>query len=435
VGLRVCSKGCTIKDSEILDSNVRKMNESGWLDRIKKEEQLNIDKLRSKEGYLYAGLPWFKELFGRDALIAGWQLLDYDASISKNTLRLLSSYQGEKINWKTDEAPGKILHVFDYTPANLALRLLAKFVHSFIYPFPYYGSADATPLFVLVASEYLQKTGDKQLVEEIWSHIENAVKWLIRYGDLDEDGFIEYKRGSPLGVKNQNWKDALPYINMKPPVAAVEIQGYAYAAFQEASRMARQLGKDSYDWDERARKLKQEFNERFWVEDLNFFALALDGEKKPVTEIASNPGHLLFTGIMDKEKEKKVVERLFQEDMFTPYGIRTHSTLSKHFDVRACHLGAIWPNDNWVIGFGLEKCGYVDEAGKIYAAMIRLYQQLGCLPEFIHVVDGKPAIRRSYKRFLGLYIPFRKPCYPQAWATGALWNIANKLIAEQHALG
>ncbi len=401
------------------------MVETEFLEQLKKREQSNIERLRAPEGYLYAGLPWFKGLYGRDALIAGWQLLQRDPSIARDTLRFLAGHQGKKINNITDEEPGRILHIYDYAPTNILLRLL-RLAHHWLHALPYYGCIDATSLFVLVAAEYLQTTGDRQLIEEIWPNIENAIGWQVKYGDLDGDGFIEYQRKNPFAVRNQNWKDSLPYMDIKLPVAAVEVQGYAYDAYRGAARMARELGKECYDWEERADRLKQDFNQQFWMDDLGFCALALDGDKKPVREIASNPGHLLFTGIIDKDKEKRVVERLFKEDMFTPYGIRSHSSLSRYFDRRIPHMGPCWPHDNWIIRLGLARQGYVDAAKKIDDTIFRTYQELGSLPEFIDEVDGELVIPRSYKKFLWWLVPFRGPCNPQAWSSGAILNIADK---------
>jgi glycogen debranching enzyme len=385
----------------------------------------DIEKLKTPEGCLYAGLPHFKGIWGRDSIITSWQLLGHDASIAKNTLKFLAKFQGKKNDWKTDEAPGKILHIYDYIPYRFPHRILDLF-ERITKSFPYYGSVDATPLFVVVANEYLQKTGDKELIEEIWANIEKAVNWMIDYGDLDKDDFVEYKRKNPFGVKNQNWKDALPYINMKLPVAAVEMQGYAYAAFRAAVLIAEILNKESYDWKERADRLKKSFNEKFWMEDLNFFALALDGNKQQIKEIASNPGHLLFTGIVDKDKIKKLVERIFENDMFTPYGIRCHSSSSKYFNPDICHLGPIWPHDNWMIWIGLKKYGYTEETEKIKTALIGTYRELQCIPEFYDVVNDKPVIVKRHGMFFGFYIPIRKPCCPQAWASGALLNMISQ---------
>jgi glycogen debranching enzyme len=290
--------------------------------------------------------------------------------------------------------------------------------------FPYYGAVDATPLFVAVAAEYLEATGDAQLIEDIWPNIERAIQWQVSYGDLDGDGFIEYRRKTPFGVRNQNWKDSLPYLHMKLPVAVVEVQGYAYDAFRKAARMAGRLGKDPRDWDERAETLKERFNERFWMEDAGFYAMALDGDKRQVTEIASNAGHLLFTGIVAEDREKRVVERLFQDDMFTPYGFRCHAASGRHYDHTIPHLGQIWPHENWIIKDGLERRGYVGEARQVEDAILRVYQELGSVPEFVDIVDGRLVIGTSHKKAFWWRIPFRKACEPQAWASAAILDIA-----------
>jgi glycogen debranching enzyme len=392
--------------------------------RIREREWDSIGRLTAPEGYLYAGLPWFKGLWGRDSLIAAWQLLQLDPSIAGRTLEFLAGRQGRKSSRLTEEDPGRILHMYDYEPNNAAIYLL-RLGHRLARALPYYGCVDATPLFVIVAGEYFEATGDGQLIEEIWPNIEKATDWLVKYGDLDGDAFIEYKRKTPLGVRNQNWKDSLPYMHMKLPVAVVEVQGYAYDAFRKAARMGAELGKECHDWEERADRLKKELNERFWMEDSGFFAMALDGKKRQVTDIASNAGHLLFTGIVDKEKEGRVVDRLFEEDMFTPYGIRCHSSSSPHFDRTIPHLGQVWPHECWIIRVGLDRLGYADKARLIDDAILRTYEELGRLPEFVDIANGKAVIGTSYKKAFRWRIPFRKACEPQAWASGAILSIVD----------
>lgn len=396
-----------------------------FLERIEKTEQAKIERLTAPEGYLYAGFPWFKGMWGRDSLISGWQMLQRDPSIAGKTLKILAEHQGVKSGRMTEEEPGRIVHMLDYEPNNIAIYLL-KLLHRLARVFPYYGCVDATPLFVVVAGEYLQATGDRQLVEGIWPNIESATNWLANYGDLDGDSFIEYKRKTPFGVRNQNWKDSLPYMHMKVPVAVVEVQGYAYDAFRKAAWMAGRLGRDGHDWEERADRLKQELNDKFWMEDEGFYAMALDGNKRQVKDIASNAGHLLLTGIVDADKERRVVERLFEPDMFTPYGTRCHASSSPHYDPSIPHLGQVWPHDTWMIRVGLERLGYLDEVKKIDDAIFQTYRELGVLPEFVDAINGKAVIGTSYKKAFRWRIPFRKACEPQAWASAAILNIIDE---------
>ncbi len=387
------------------------------VEQIKRGLAEDTERLKSREGYLYAGVPCFKGVYGRDALIASWQLLKHDAGIAMRTLRFLATHQGKRVDPRREEEPGKILHVYDYAPFSLPHRL-TKGVQRLTQGLPYYGSIDSTPLFVIVAGEYSRATGDMALISELWPNIERAVSWISAYGDLDGDGFVEYRRRNPFGLRNQNWKDGIGYLAIKAPVAPVEVEGYAYAAYEAAVNLARVLDKGSADWAKRAAELKAKFNERFWMPGLDFFALALDGGKRQVREIASNAGHLIFTGILDRGRQDRVVARLFLPDMFTEYGIRTHSSSSRYF--RKSHLsGAIWPHDNWMVWIGLRSCGYAEEAGRIRAGLLKAYAKLGCIPEFYDVVDG--GLVAAARSWHGIRVG--QACCPQAWASGALLNM------------
>lgn len=377
----------------------------------------DIKNLKSPEGCLYAGIPYFKGIFGRDSLISGWQLLKHDSGIARDALRFLARHQGQRVAFKSEEEPGRILHVYDFVASTFQQRV-AKLLQYTIQDLPYYGSVDSTPLFVIVAGEYFQETGDRRLIVELWPSIEKAMDWIVNYADLNADGFAEYKRKNPFGLRNQNWKDTAIYLNMKLPVASVEVQGYVYAAYNTAASLSALLGKHADEWETKAGDMKQSFNERFWMNDMNFCVLALDGDKKQVKEVASNPGHLLLTGILDKDRERRVVERLFEKDMFTEYGLRTHSSLSKYFR-RSCTLGSIWPHDNWVFWLGLRKCGYTEQADRVRVSLIKAYHKLGYIPEYYDVVDNEVVLlpRLTY------CIRGGKSCYPQAWASGALLNM------------
>ena len=373
---------------------------------LKQKILLELGKLKDRRGFLKAGLPRFDRLFGRDSLISAWQLLNEKSGIAKATLEILSQYQGKVINEEREEEPGKILHETDFK---------LKSHPKYRFPFPYYGSVDSTLLFLILFSFYYQKTKDKKFLDSHWENILRAVHWIEEYGDKDKDLFIEYQRKSKNGLFHQGWKDSFEdHLKIEPPVALVEVQGYQYLALREIASLA----EERKDWDlvdkleERAWKLKKKFNEKFWMEDKKYFALALDGKKQQRRAITSNPGHLLFTGIIrEKEKIEFVVKRLFEKDMFTPYGIRTHSELEEDFDPKSYHLGSIWPHDNWIIAQGLKKLGYQKEYQKIRKAILKAYKELGYLPEYYGVVNGKIT--------LDLQTP---PCYLQAWSLGALFN-------------
>ncbi len=372
------------------------------IEKLKEE----IRRLKHPLGFLLAGLPRFNKLFGRDSIISAWQLLDYEISIAKNTLIVLSRLQGQKVDNLSEEEPGKILHETDL--------INPKHPHR-NWPFPYYGSIDSTPLYLILFYFYFEKTKDKDFIEGHWLNIEKAVSWMFDYGDKDKDLFIEYEKKNPEGLDNQGWKDSTG-LKIKPPVAIVEVQGYQYLALNVIANLAEILNKDKGFIEilrKRAKNLKEKFNYEFWMEDKKFFALALDGDKRQVKKITSNPGHLLFTGIVDEDKIDFVVKRLFKKDMWTPYGIRTHSSLEEDFDPLSYHLGSVWPHDNWIIAQGLKKLGYQKEYDKIKEAIIRAYETLGYLPEYYGLVNGK-IIAKGLKE--------KEPDYPQAWSTGALIN-------------
>ena len=355
------------------------------ISEIKHRLRQDIEKLRSPRGYLNAGYPRYNTLFGRDSIISAWQMLKIDTSIAKATLLVLSEYQGKDIDPKSEEEPGKILHEHRFDPKKQAELPEWKF--------PYYGSIDSTPLYIILAAKYLKITDDTAFLSKIWKNILDAFNWIITYGDKDGDGYIEYQRMNPHGLFHQGWRDGCEdHLKIKPPVAIVEAQGYAYAAYHSLAYIAKRLNKDNdliRKVIERAKELKKNFNQDFWMKEEKFFALALDGEKKQKKVVSSNPGHLLFTGIINEDKVDYVVKRLFQPDLWTLYGIRTHSTKAPDFDPYSYHLGSIWPHDNWIIYKGLQKVGYYDHAEKIKQALLRVYQKLNKIPELYTVVKDE----------------------------------------------
>ena len=376
---------------------------------VKKRLIKSIKALQNKKyGYIRAGFPIYNRLFGRDSLISSWQLLNFSPEIAMNTLKVLAKFQGKETNSSKDEEPGKILHEHQ----------IGKKMHPKGYfPLPYYGSVDSTPLFLILFSMYLEKTDDREFAKNYWVNILRGLHWIFHFGDRDKDLFLEYKRKRATGLFHQGWKDGFKnHLKIKPPVAIVEVQGYQYLALVEVGKIAREVFNDERlekSLLKRAKKLKKRFNEKFWMKDKKYFALALDGRKKQRKAITSNPGHLLFCGICDKEKERLVVKRLFESDMWTPYGIRTHSTLEPDFDPKSYHLGSIWPHDNWIIAQGLKKLGYKREYNLIKKAILKAYKEIGYVPEFYGVsLKGQIILE-------GLEL---KPCYPQAWTAGAVLN-------------
>ena len=404
---------------------------------VKKQLLKEIKSLKDRKGFLKAGLPKFDRLFGRDSLISAWQFLDWNPGIAKATVEILSQLQGKVINNEKEEEPGKILHETEG-----------------FFPFPYYGSVDSTPLYLILFSFYFKKTrgrrdksllppslrsGDRRFLKSRWENILMALNWMTEYGDKDKDYFLEYQRKNPKGLFHQAWKDGFEdHLKIEPPVAMVEVQGYQYLVLQEISDLA-EMRKDfdlAKKLRERAKILKEEFNKKFWMESLDlssslsglkpsyekYFALALNGKKKQRKAITSNPGQLLFTGIIEDNKVDFVVKKLFQPDLWTPFGIRSHSTKEPDFNSKSYHLGSIWPHDNWIIAQGLKKLGYQKEYQEIKNVILSAFNQLGFLPEFYGVVDGKITLEME-----------KKPCYPQAWATGTLFNFLN--LKQRKSLG
>ena len=352
------------------------------LGRVKRELLRDIKKLKSPSGYLNAGYPRYNTLFGRDSLISAWQLLKIDSSIARVTLQTLARYQGKTLNPKAEEEPGKILHEYRFDSGSQSE--LPNWA------FPYYGSVDSTPLFIILAGEYFKHTGDKELLSQLWNSIFAAFMWIRKYGDRDQDTFVEYVRQNSYGLFHQGWKDGVgDHLKIKPPVALVEAQGYIYAAYQTLAFLEKELGKNHASRMETVSEiLKKKFNKDFWMERQRYFALALDGAKRRKEVITSNPGHLLFTGIVAQSKIKPLVSQLFQPDLWTSYGIRTHSTQDSEFDPYSYHRGSVWPHDNWIIYKGLQHLHFNQYADRIKKALLRAFKELEKVPELYAVVNG-----------------------------------------------
>jgi len=383
---------------------------------IRERLQNDLDRLRSADGYLRAGAPRYSTLFGRDALISAWQTLSLDPSIAAATLRVLASYQGSRVNPKSEEEPGKILyeHRFDAASRSELPR----------WDFPYYGSIDSTPLFLIVASEYLRETKDLRLAKDLWPSVAAAYRWMEIYGDVDGDDFVEYERKNPNGLFHQGWKDGSDdHLGIRPPVALVEVQGYACAAHQAFAFLAEALGrKDRVEGAlQAAKRIRQRVNDAFWMEDQGFFAIALDGTKRMRRAITSNPGHLLLCGAAEPRRINPVIQRFFRDDLWTPYGVRTHATSEPDFDALSYHQGTVWPHDNWFLYRGLLAVGRREEAERIRGALLRAYRELGKMPEHYAVVDDKLVDLSIAAPDVGVRA---NPL--QAWASGGLLDMISR---------
>ena len=383
-------------------------------DTVRQALLADLDKLRDPQGYLRAGWPRYHTLFGRDSLISAWQTLRVDSSIARSTLQVLASYQGRRVDPVAEEEPGKILHEHRFDSASRA-ELPGRV-------FPYYGSVDSTPLFLVVAGAYLATTGDAGFLEELWHALVAAHTWMTTYGDPDRDGFLEYKSRNPSALFHQGWKDGSEdHLKIRPPVALVEVQGYAYAAHLAFAEISRSLArrKEAEEALDAAERLRVRVNHAFWWPEQGTFYLALDGAKRPRAAVTSNPGHLLATGVVDTEKIAPLVRRLFARDLWTSYGIRTHSTAEPDFDPYGYHTGTVWPHDNWFLYRALRAVGYAREADQVREALFRAYSLLGEIPELYAVVDDH-VIDLSSGAVHGTQA---NPI--QAWSLGALLDMAS----------
>jgi glycogen debranching enzyme len=359
-----------------------------------------------------AGLPWFMAIFGRDSLITSYQALPFVPALAATTLRTLPIMQGQKLDPFRDEEPGKILHEL----RGGELTAFEERPHS-----PYFGSADATMLYLILLEEYVRWTGDRSLARDLENEARAAVAWIDRYGDRDGDGYVEYeRRNQHTGLDNQCWKDSWDSIvfadgTLAPtPRATCELQGYAYDAKTRTARLAREVWNDP-DWAEKlereAAELKRRFNQDFWIDRRGFFALALDGGKRQVDSLTSNIGHLLWSGIADDDKAATCVRHLMSDDLYSGWGVRTMAATEGSYNPIGYHVGTVWPHDNSIIAWGLRRYGYRAEAARICRAMLEAAALFrGRLPE---AFGGYAREETHYP------VEYPTACSPQAWATGA----------------
>jgi glycogen debranching enzyme len=373
-----------------------------------------------------AGLPWFMTMFGRDSIFTSLQAIPFTPELAATTLRALGDWQGVRVDDFRDEDPGRILHEMRYGE----MTAFEERPHS-----PYYGSVDATPLYVVLLDEYERWTGDRALVRELEIEARAALRWIDEYADLQGTGYIWYRRrNEESGLENQCWKDSWDSISYRDgslpgfPRATCELQGYAYDAKLRGARLARDIWKDAELADRLeadAADLKRRFNRDYWVEDGEYFALALDPDGRRVDALASNNGHLLWSGIVDKSKAKAVARHLLGPRLYSGWGVRTLASGEARYNPIGYHTGTVWPFDNSFVAWGLRRYGFKDEAAEIAAGILDAAEFFdGRLPE---AFGGYPRRQTKYP------VQYPTACSPQAWSTGTpLLLLRTMLGLEPH---
>jgi glycogen debranching enzyme len=396
----------------VIDSSSERFNQ--WVRRSAADLRMLVSQTRLGE-YPYAGVPWFSTPFGRDGIIAALQTLWINPRLARGVLEYLAATQATQVDESRDAEPGKILH----ETRDSEMARLGEV------PFGcYYGSIDSTPLFVMLAGAYFERTRDRAFLERIWPNVTRALAWIDKYGDRDGDGFVEYARRSPNGLVQQGWKDSQDSVFhadgslAEPPIALCEVQAYVFDARLRAAAMADVLGQSGRAGTLRhqAESLRAAFEERFWCEAESTYALALDGRKQPCRVLSSNAGHCLFGGIAQPDRARRVAEQLVGAAMFSGWGIRTIARTETRYNPMSYHNGSVWPHDNGIIAAGLGRYGFDDLLAAPFGGLFdaSLTMQFHRLPELFCGFHKRPDEGPTL---------YPVACSPQAWASGVVFQL------------
>ena len=399
-----------------LKSTGRLFNE--WIEKSRADLSLLVTDLPSGP-YPYAGIPWFSTAFGRDAIITAWQVLWLNAGLARGVLAYLAEHQAREVSTFRDSQPGKIMH----ETRKGEMTSLGEL------PFGrYYGGVDTTPLFVALAGAYADRTGDMEFIDVLWPSLEAAVAWMDSFGDSNADGLIDYQKGEERGLTNQGWKDSADSVFHadgrfpEGPIALVEVQGYAFAAYSKMADLAERRGDpvSATRWRARAEQLREAVERRFWMEDLGGYGIAIDGKGELCRVRSSNPGHLLFCGLPSPERAKRVTEQLLSAPFDSGWGIRTLATGEARYNPMSYHNGSVWPHDTALCVAGMARYGERD-------GVIRVLSNL--FETAVHFEMRLPELFCGFKRAAGEPpVAYPVACLPQAWAAGAIFMLLQSCL-------